>query len=324
MTVAVTGGSGVVGTALIRHLVESGERVVALSRSIESDRALSSGGVEPRRGDILDHGSLVAAFSGSEIVFHVAGVNEMCLRDPSPMYRANVDGTRTVLRACAAAGARRLVYTSSAVVIGEALGAVGDEKTPHRGYFLSHYEESKFQAEQALFQEHAGVEVVAVNPSSVQGPGRATGTGKIIVDVLSGRLRFLADSTISIVDIDDCARGHIAAARRGVAGDRYILSGFTTTVAGAVDAAATALGRPVEPRLVPVAAVRSAATVAEVAFRAMRRRPPVCREMARVLAHGHRYDGSKATRDLGLVYTPAKESLGRMVAWFVETGLVAS
>ena len=322
MRVAVTGGSGVVGAAVVRHLVEAGDEVTAVARSETSAAKLRELGARTVPGDVTDHSAMVAAFRGAEVVYHVAGVNEMCSRDPSHMYRVNVDGTRTVLRACAAAGVRRMVLTSSATTIGERKGEVATEETAHRGYYLSEYEKSKHHAERAAFAEKTRVEVVAVNPSSVQGPGRATGTGKLILSVLKGKLPFLVESVVSMVDIDDCAAGHRLAALHGRPGERYILSGFTTTVSEAVDMAASILGRPVRARLLPIGVAWAGSAVVAAVSRLAGKQPPLCPEMVRVIAHGHRHDGSKATRELGLRYRTAEETLRRMVEWFQAEGLM--
>ncbi len=321
MAVLVTGGSGVVGGALIRHLVGDGRDVLALSRTGTSDEALATLGSRPVRGDILDRPTLDAALAGVDVVYHVAGINQMCVSDSSAMVAANVDGSLNVIRAARSAGVRRVVYTSSAAALGEAKGVVGTETVPHRGWYLSEYERSKHLAELAVMAE-TGIEVVSVNPSSVQGPGRATGTGKIILDLARGKLPFLVDTHLSIVDIDDCARGHIAAAARGVPGERYILNSFTMTMPQAVALLESALGRELPVRFLPgwMASV-GGATVEGVA-KIARRHPAVCREMVRTLRHGHTYDGSKASLRLGLSYTGAGDLLGRLVAWFRSEGLI--
>lgn len=322
MTVALTGGTGVVGAAVLRHLVEAGEEVRALARSSRSATVVSENGARAVSGDIMDHGALVEAFSGCEVVFHVAGVNEMCSRNPEHMYRVNVDGSRAVLRASAAAGVRRLVYTSSAVTIGEGAGVVASENTPHRGSYLSAYERSKHHAERAMMGEKTPVEVVAVNPSSVQGPGRSSGTGEIILRVLGGRMPVLVESQVSIVDIDDCARGHLLAAQRGVPGERYLLSGFTTNVSAAVSMAAEEMGREIHARLMPMWVAGLGARGVEAIARLRRRRPELCLEMIRVISHGHSYDGSRAHRELGLDYTAPHETIRRLVEWFRAEGLL--
>ena len=292
MKVAVTGGSGVVGRAVVSHLVAGGFDVVATSRSAGADETLSGLGATPVRSELADYDSLVAAFDGAERVFHIAGVNAMCAADPVPMWEANIDGTLDVAQAAAEAGASRLIYTSSAAVLGERQGTVGDEESEHRGSFLSRYEESKFLAERALLDLDPEIEVVIVNPSSVQGPGRATGTGELILDVVNGRLRVLADTSLSVVDIDDCARGHLLAAEHGQDRRRYV----------------------------PPWLVRLAAPIADF-LRWLRVPVPFCGEMIATVAHGHRYDGSRATRELGLEYTEAGVFMDRLVAWFRSEGL---
>ncbi|HSJ33665.1 MAG TPA: SDR family NAD(P)-dependent oxidoreductase [Acidimicrobiia bacterium] len=322
MKVAVTGGSGVVGTALVRQLVAEDDQVVALARSPRSAAAVEAMGATALGGDIMDPGSLKDAFSGCEVIYHVAGINEMCSLDPDRMHRVNVDGTRNVVRACQAAGVRRMVLTSSAAAIGEEKGEVATESTPHRGHYLSEYEKSKHHSERLAFAEAGELEVVAVNPSSVQGPGRATGTGKIILQVLTGKLPLLIESQVSMIDIDDCARGHLLAARHGTPGERYLLSGFTTSVSGAVAMAGEVLGREVNVRMLPLPVAWAGAAVIGAVGRVRGKRPRFCPEMIRVVSHGHLHDGSRATRELGLTYTPARETITRMVDWFRSEGLL--
>lgn len=322
MTVAVTGGSGVVGGAVVRHLLEQGEEVRAVARSQSSASLLADLGAQPVPGEVTDHGAMVESFAGCDVVYHLAGINEMCSLDPERMYRVNVDGTRTVLRACAAAGVRRLLLTSSAAAIGEEKGVIATEETPHRGYYLSEYEKSKHHAERVAFGEESPVEVVAVNPSSVQGPGRATGTGKLILQVMKGSLPAVVESDITLVDIDDCARGHLLAAERGVPGERYLLSGFTTTVSAAIDLAGEVLGRPVTTRILPIPVAWVGSAVVAGISRLRGKRPSLCPEMVKVISHGHLHDGSKATRELGLEYTSPRDTIARMVDWFRREGLL--
>jgi dihydroflavonol-4-reductase len=320
----ITGAGGFVGRAVLDRLIADGRTVRALTRSEASADALRAAGAEPVRGDILDPASLAPALAGCEVVYHVAGVNGFCLRDPGELDRGNVDGTHNVVSAAGAAGVRRVVYTSSAAVIGEEAGTVGTEWSPHRGRFLSRYERSKHEAERVALATaaEAGVELVCVNPASVQGPGRTRGTARILIDALNGRLRMVVDSRLSIVDVDDCARGHLLAEARGEPGERYLLSGVTLTVSEAVDLLGRIAGREEHPRRLPPPVAMAMAGAAEGVARLRRRRPSVCREMVRTILHGHRYDGSRATRELGLVYTPIEQSLRRAVDWYVAEGLV--
>ena len=320
--VFVTGGTGFLGAALIGRLVSDGRTVHALTRSDDGAARLTGAGATPVRGDILDPTSLRTAADGCGTVFHMAGMNAFCLPDPSGLYRMNVEGTRNVVAAAAAAGAARVVYTSSAATIGEAHGTIGREESPHRGSFLSHYEESKWQAEQAAFDtaRAAGLDLVSVNPASVQGPGRTRGTAKLLLGYLNGTLKALIDSRMSVIDIADCTEGHLLAETKGVPGERYILSGATLTVREALDVMGRVAGISGNPRVLPPSAAMATATVIGGIGRIRRKRAPFCREMMRTLLHGHAYDGSRAERELGLRYTPIEETLRRTLLWYQEHG----
>ena len=324
MPVLVTGGTGVVGRPIVERLVGEGAGVRALARSEGSAEALRGLGAEPVRGDVLDADSLAEAMLGCELVYHAAGYNAFCLRDPARMFEVNVRGSENVVRAAARAGVERVVYTSSAASLGERKGTVGSEDSPHRGSFLSAYERSKFEAERAVLAaaEETGADVVCVNPASVQGPGRATGSTRLLLDYLNGRLKVVVDSTLSLVDVADCTTGHLLAAANGRPGERYVLSGATLTVREGLALLGRLSGveRPV--RALPPRLVMTIAAFVEAAARLRRKTPPVCRELARTLTHGHAYDGSKATRELGLRYTPIEETLRRTLAWWAAEGLV--
>jgi dihydroflavonol-4-reductase len=320
----LTGGSGFVGGALIDALRDRGDHVVALARSDAAAAAVRERGAEVARGDILDEDAVAAAMAGCELVFHVAGVNTLCPSDPVALFHVNVRGTEAVVRAAARAGVGRVVHTSSAAALGEARGTVGDENSPHRGSYLSAYERSKHEGEIAAFEaaRHVGVELVSVNPSSVQGPGRSAGTGRILIAYLNGRLKAFVDTQLSFVDIRDCTAGHLLAAERGRPGERYVLNGATLASPEALEIVGELTGVRERPRMLPGVLASVAAAIVEDAFLIAGRTPPFCREMVRTLLHGHRYDGSRATRDLGLAYTPIGETLSRTVEWAVGAGLV--
>ncbi|MGH2970496.1 MAG: hopanoid-associated sugar epimerase, partial [Solirubrobacteraceae bacterium] len=192
--------------------------------------------------------------------------------------------------------------------------------------YLSVYERSKHEGELAAFAaaRRLGVELVSINPSSVQGPGRAGGTGRILIAYLNGRLKAFVDTQISIVDIADCVEGHLLGAERGVAGERYVLNGSTLRSREALDTVADLSGVRHDVRILPPRVAAVAGALVEGAYRLRGRQPPVCREMVRTLLHGHRYDGSRAERELGLRYTPVADTFRRTIDWAVGEGLVRS
>jgi dihydroflavonol-4-reductase len=320
----LTGASGLIGGALGGRLLERGDEVIAMARSHAAEQALAGRGMKVVRGDVLDEDAMAAGMAGCALAYHVAGINTMCPTDPAALFHVNVRGAEAAVRAAARAGVPRLVLTSSAASLGEASGTVGTEASPHRGSYLSVYERSKHEGELAAFEaaRRVGVELISINPSSVQGPGRAGGTGRILIAYLNGRLPAFVDTQISIVDIADCVEGHILGAERGVPGERYLLNGATLSSREALDIVVELSGVRHNVRFLPPRLAAGAAALVEVVFRARGRQPPVCREMVRTLLHGHRYDGSRAGRELGLRYTPVAETLRRVIEWAVSEGLV--
>ena len=324
--VLVTGATGFVGGAIARRLLADGRTIRVLARTPAAAAALEALGAEVAAGDVLEPDTVERAARGCEIVYHAAGVNGFCMRDPGPMRAANVSGTENVIAAAARAGARRVVYTSSAATIGEAAGVVADEDTPHRGAFLSHYERSKYDAERAAIRvaERYAIELVCINPASVQGPGRTGGTARLILDYANGRLHTLVRSRFSLVDVDDCTEGHVLAEAAGQAGRRYLLSGVCVSTEEAIATFARITG--IEHRTVnlPRPVALAAGGVVGSLAGARGRRPRLCREMVATLLHGHAYDGSRATRELGLQYRSFDEMVRRTLAWYVQEGMITA
>jgi dihydroflavonol-4-reductase len=322
----VTGGSGFIGGALVDALVSAGRPVRALARSADAARALQGRGAEPVTGDVLDPGRLVQAMEGCSVVYHAAGVNTFCLADPTPMERVNINGSANVIAAAAAAGVSKVIYTSSAATLGEVHGTVGDESSPHRGSFLSDYERTKYLAEVRVLHDAAdrGVDVVCVNPSSVQGPGRLHGTARLLLQYLNGSMKFLVNTRTSFLDIADCTAGHLLAEQHGKPGERYVLNGATFTTRELIRLVASTTG--IERRVIwlPGQVAMAGAVVIEAGARAARRQPPICREMMRTILNGHTYDGSRAERELGLRYTPVQETITRTLRWYSENGYLTA
>ncbi len=303
--VLVTGATGFIGGLLVERLLADRRPLRALvleqpERERLAAERLAARGVETAVGSLEDEESLVRAADGCAVVYHLAGINQLCLPDPTPLYRVNVDGTRNMLAAARRAGVRRVVYTSSAAVFDGDGSRFLDETAPwpEPATFTSHYARSKLQAEK-LATGFDGVEVVLVNPASVQGPGRTTGTAKMFIDYLSGKLPFDIPARFGLCYTEDCVNGHLLAEVKGEPGQRYIL-----------------------PRTLPVPLAMAAATVLEGVARSRGRVPGNCRESIRTLAHPHLYDGSRAERDLGLRYTPLRAALEATVRWYVTQGLI--
>jgi dihydroflavonol-4-reductase len=319
--VLVTGGTGFVGGLLLTRLVAEGRQVRALIRRPADREQLPDPRVELALGDLRDEDSLARAADGCAVVYHLAGMNQLCLPDPTPLYLVNVEGTRRMLQAARRAGVRRVVHTSSAATLGGDGTRVVDESAGPPEEFTSHYARSKFEAEE-LALAFDGVEVVAVNPSSVQGPGRTTGTAKVFIGYLNGRLPFDLPARFGLCYTEDCVNGHLLAEAKGRPGQRYVLNTATVTNTEAIDLIAVIAGLADRPRTLPLPLAMAAAAGAEALARLSGRPPRLCREFVRTAGHPHLYDGSRAERELGLRYTNLRAAMEATVHWYVQQGLV--
>ncbi|MGI8632976.1 MAG: NAD-dependent epimerase/dehydratase family protein [Solirubrobacterales bacterium] len=322
--VYLSGASGFVGGELCRLLAGDDDHVIGLARSDAAAQSVTERGATPARGDVLDIGQVAEAMAGCDLAYHVAGVNSHCPEDPAEMMRVNAEGSENAVEAAARAGVRRLVLTSSSTTIGERQGVVAHEDTPHRGSFLSDYDESKHEGERRALAaaQRLGVDVVAVNPSSVQGPGRAGGTAKFILAYINGKLPVFMDVIVSVTDVADVARGHVLAAEHGRPGARYVLNGASVPSGDALRVVAEIAGIDYSVRMVPPALARGAAVAAETTARARGKTTSLCRARVRTLLHGHRYDASRSERELGLEYMPLSETVARIIDWAYEAGLL--
>jgi dihydroflavonol-4-reductase len=317
----ITGATGFVGGLLMSRLVAEGRQVRALVRHPGDRERLPDPRVELAIGHLDDEESLARAADGCQVVYHVAGLNQLCLADPTPLYRVNVDGTQRMLEAARRAGVRRVVHTSSAATLGGDGSTFLDETAGAPSEFTSHYARSKWKGEQVALDFDA-VEVVVVNPSSVQGPGRTTGTAAVFIGYLNGRLRFDLPARFGLCYTLDCVNGHLLAETKGRPGQRYVLNTDTLTNTDAIDLIAVISGLTDRPRTLPLPLAMGAAGVAEAVARARGRQPKLCRETVRTLGHPHLYDGSRAARELGLHYTPVRQALDATVRWYVQQGLI--
>jgi dihydroflavonol-4-reductase len=189
MSVLVTGGTGFVGGAIVLALVKQGNNVRVLARRTSKTEYLTAQGVEIAYGDILDKESIKSALQGCDILYHAAALYDLWGLDEKALIQTEREGTQNALDAALTVNIGKVIYTSTALTIGEPKGEVGTETTEHRGYFLSKYEKAKFEAEQiALSYLKKGLPLIIVNPASVYGPGDLKPSGRAIIDFINGRM----------------------------------------------------------------------------------------------------------------------------------------
>jgi len=320
----VTGANGFLGAAVVRALLAAGERVRAFVRAGSDRRNLAGLDIEVAEGDLTDRASLDAAVHGCGGVYHVAADYRLWVADPAPMYRTNVEGSINVLDAAAAARVARVVYTSSVAVLGINKNRTpADEDTPVTvAQMIGHYKRSKFLAEQAVRARARELElaVVTVNPSTPIGPGdvKPTPTGRILLDAAAGRMPAFVDTGLNLVDVDDCARGHLLAYAKGLPGERYILGGEDFTLRQILETVAAKVGRRPATVCLPHWFVYPIAMAAEAAALVTRREPRVTLDGVRMSTKHMYFSSRKAERELGYRWRDPRHAIDAAVDWFKE------
>lgn len=295
----------------------------ALARPGSQVRELN---VETVTGDLRDLKSLENAVAGCETVFHVAADYRLWARDTGELYQSNVEGTRNILTAARNAAVDRVVYTSTVGCIGVPGEGLGNEDLPvGLEDMTGAYKRSKFQAEQvALEFAQSGFPVVIVNPTAPIGDHdfKPTPTGRIILDFIGGRMPAFVDTGLNLVDVEDTAEGHLLAAERGKAGERYILGCDNLTLEQILQRLAGISGKKA-PRIRIPYAVAYVAGLASTGWANVTGRQPRAPLDAVKMARKKMFVScDKARRELGFNPSPVEGALERAVEWFRANGYV--
>lgn len=299
----VTGATGFLGEHLCRVLVEQGHHVRGLARTRSA--VLAELGVEHVRGDVLAGPELDRALEGADAVFHLAGAVSRDPDDAQRMMRLHVDGTRRVLERMAAAGVKRMVLASTSGTIGVSKDEeILDETAPYAEEIVAGwpYYASKIYQERLAFEhgKRLGIEVVAVNPTLLLGPGdrRLSSTGDVR-KFLKKQIPTIPDGGVSFVDVRDAAEATAAALTHGRAGECYLLGAVNWTTKEFF----ARLGRIANitpPRLkLPQSVNKLAASLLEEVYRWRGKEPPVDRISVEMAGHFWWIDSAKAERELG-------------------------
>lgn len=326
MRTFVTGGTGFIGGAVVRRLLEAGHEVKALVRPGADTRQLDGLPVERVEGDLRNRESLRRGMAGCAWVFHVAALYSYWGYRWKDFEEANVEGTRRVLEMARDQGLKRVVYTSSIAALGVHKDrSPATEDTPSTlADRIGPYQRSKFLAE-AVARDFArqGLPVVIVNPSAPVGIGdhKPTPTGQIVVDFLNGRIFGYVDTGLNIIDVEDVAAGHLLAAERGAAGERYILGGENLSLKQILDLLSEISGGPQVRLRIPHWLAQGWSYVDVTMARLNPRRIPAATpDKVRLSRRYEFFDPGKAVRELGLPQTPARVALRKAVEWYRAHG----
>jgi len=326
MLVFLTGATGFVGSHVARSLAAQGADLRLLVRPASDLRNIQELQAERVIGDLRDTASLKKAVAGCDVIFHVAADYRLWVRDPEQMYRSNVEGTRAILEAARENKVRRVVYTSSVATMGfQSNGHLADEDSPvSLANMIGPYKRSKFMAEEiAVEAGRSGMDVVVVNPTTPVGERdiKPTPTGRIVVDFLKKKFPAYVDTGLNLVDVAECARGHVAALEKGKSGERYILGGENLTLKQILDKLAVITGLPSPSIKVPHLVALATGVVDQVFTGYIRNREP--RATIDAVRMGRKkmfVSSSKAERHLGWKIVPVDGALRRAAEWFQANG----
>jgi dihydroflavonol-4-reductase len=326
MKVFLTGATGFVGHHVARALAAEGADLRLLVRKSSNLANLEGIPGDTHLGDLARPELLAPALAGCDAVVHVAADYRLWIPDPAAMYRANVDGTRDLLRLAREAGVSRFVYTSSVATMHfRTDGIVINEDTPvSLADMVGHYKRSKFMAEQqAIAAAQDGQQVIILNPTTPIGPNdrKPTPTGRIFVDFLNNKFPAYMDTGLNLVDVAEVARAHVAALTRGQPGHRYILGGENLTFKQILDKMSAITGIPSPTVKIPFAVAATYAFFEEwITGRIRGREPRATLEEVRMGRKKMFASSAHAQQELGFRIVPVYPAMRAAIEWFRAHG----
>ena len=326
MKIFLTGATGFVGHHVAKALASEGADLRLLVRKSSKLSNLEGIAGDTVVGDLAKPDSYAPALHGCDAVLHVAADYRLWIRDPDAMYRANVDGTRDLLKLAREAGVRRVVYTSSVATMAfRKDGIVVNEDTPVTiNDMVGHYKRSKFLAEQqAMAAAQDGQQVMILNPTTPIGPNDAkpTPTGRIFVDFLNRKFPAYVDTGLNLVDVAEVARTHVAALTVGKPGRRYILGGENLTLKQILDKMSAITGIPSPTTKIPFAIAATYAFFEEMITGRIRgKEPRATLEEVRMGRKKMFASSARAQQELGFRIVPVYPPMRAAIEWFRANG----
>jgi dihydroflavonol-4-reductase len=305
MRAFVTGGTGFIGSRVIKRLRDRGDEVVALVRTPGNATGLQNQGVELVEGDLSADDAIKRGTEGADAVFHIGAVYKVGIpkKERPELWEANVEGTRRVLDAAQAAGVEKIVYVSTGNVFGDTKGQVVDESYQRDlgDGWLSYYDETKYRSHELVKERiAAGAPIVIVQPGVVYGPGDHSEIGNLIDQLKTGKLkmRMFPDAGYNFVFVEDVADGIVLAYDKGKVGESYLLGGQVGTMDDLYNETAKALGKNPPKMAMPVVMAKASAPLGPVIGPIMGF-PPNMRELVKTSDVTITFKDDKARSELG-------------------------
>jgi len=321
--IAVTGATGHIGNVLVRKLLAKGEKVRCIVPDFENSKPLEGLEIEIVHGDVRNVNSLVKAFKGAEIVYHLAGIVTIMSGNDDLLYQVNVEGTKNVVDACLKNNVKRLVYASSVHALKEPPhGTVIDERCIYDAECArGSYDKSKALASLEVIKGiQKGLDAVLICPSGVIGPYdyRISQMGHLIINFMKGDLKAYVDGAYDFVDVRDVAKGLILACKNGKCGESYILSGEQISVQELLFELEKITGMKAPYLKVPLRIVKAVSKISPLYYKFTGKEPLFTSYSIDVISSNSKISSVKAHNELGYSPRPIKESIRDSVEWIKE------
>ena len=327
MKTLITGAAGFVGAAVLRELLKKGHKVKALVRQSSVLDNLKNLDVEIVQGDLKDRSSLKRCLKDCKYLFHVAADYRLWVPKPEEIYQNNVIGTENLMEEALNSEIEKVIYTSSVAVLGKPInGDIANEKTPvNKDQMIGHYKKSKFIAEEKVKELYKTrrLPVVIVNPAAPVGPRdiKPTPTGKMILDAAMKKIPAYLDTGLNIVHVEDVAKGHLQAFKKGKFGERYILGGENMTFKEILEMIANLCGHSPPKIQLPKKPLYPIGYLFEIFARLFNLKNPMLTvDMIRMAEKKMFFSSEKAKKELSYTYKSAKIALKDAIQWFIDNG----
>jgi dihydroflavonol-4-reductase len=324
-TVLLTGATGFVGSHVCTALLEHGYAVRALVRNHRGETPRLPPEVEQITGDVRRSGELVPALRGCRYLVHTAALYSFAPRERAAIQDINVRGTRGLLAAARIAGVERAVVTSSSATVGPASGETPatEDAWAATDHETSAYHASKLAQEREVLA--ARIPAVLLLPTAPIGPAdrRPTPTGRMLLDVMRGRMWATLGGGMNVVDVRDVAEAHVAALRRGRPGERYLVGARNLTLGELFTAIARAAGRRGPWLRLPYVVALAAGVVDEARGRLLGGEPAVPLEGVRMARRRMYVSSAKAERELEFRPHAIEPAIDAAVEWYRRYGYAA-
>lgn len=325
MNIFITGATGYIGAELTKALAKEGHVIHALIRDAKKQSAFEHPNIKLFEGNILDNESLRKGMENCEAVFHLAAYARVWAKDPETYFKVNVEGTKNVLEAALNLGVKKLVYTSTAGVIGPSYEKASTEESVRKVDFFNEYESSKSISENLIYAYLLkGLDTVVVFPSRVYGPGSMSDSNavtRLIERYIKGKWRLIpgdGTKTGSYTYINDVVTGHIQALYKANPGRRYILGGENVSYNQLFDIIKNVSGKNHKLIKVPVPAMQVFGHL-QMIKKSITGKPPL---LTPAWIRKYEYDWSlssaKAIKELEYKITPIEDGVNKTIEWLKD------